>query len=144
MKLNFKGKKGFTLPELLIVMTVLAALASVVLVTYPASRRKARDAVRRSDIKEYQTTIEVYYNKENKYPTAVGISALCTTLGMTDCPDDPRASDEGIHYGVNSSDSAYRVWAQLEYPPSPTTYFFSCSTGNSGEATSDPSSTDPC
>jgi len=136
-------KKGFTLPELLIVMTVIAGLASIMLVSYPATQRRARDTRRKNDIKQYQTSMEIYYNKSNKYPTASSLSAACTALGLTTCIDDPRAS-AGQHYSVSSNDAAYLIYGTLEQPPSPTTYFYTCSTGKSGETTSNPSSTNPC
>jgi prepilin-type N-terminal cleavage/methylation domain-containing protein len=142
MRNVFKFQKGFTLPELLIVMTIIGALASVVLVTYPASQKKARDAIRKSDIKQYQTAMEIYYNKNDAYFAATGnLATACSTNGLSDnCPDDPKSGN----YKISSTTSDYLLWAQLEYPPSPTTYFYSCSTGKSGETTSNPSSTDPC
>ncbi len=125
---------GFTIIELLMVMTVLGVLAGLVLVNYPASQMRARDARRRSDIKQYQTSLEIYYNRNNVYPTYSGNLAapgFCTTLGLTGCPNDPKSGN----YQIRSSATQYSIWAQLEQPPSPTTYFIVCSNGRTGTHT---------
>ncbi|HLC83622.1 MAG TPA: type II secretion system protein [Bacteroidia bacterium] len=140
MKIVKNGKlllknQGFTLPELLIVMTVLAALATVMMTSYPASTKRARDTRRRSDIKQYQTAIEVYANKAGSYPVFSGnpsSSGFCNTyLNMSNCPDDPKTE----HYAVNSSASQYILSAKLERPKDVLKPFFVvCSSGRSGEA----------
>lgn len=55
-------KKGFTLLELLIVMAVLAILASILLVVVKPQQifAKARDTQRKSDLRNLSTAIEVY------------------------------------------------------------------------------------
>lgn len=125
---------GFTLVELLIVMTVLGVLAGIVLVNYPANQRRARDTRRRSDLKQYQTALELYYNRGNTYPNASGnLVSQCGTLGLTGCPNDPQGTNP---YQISSSLTQYTVWARLELPQSPVTYFIACSNGKSGNGTS--------
>lgn len=55
-------KKGFTLLELLIVMAILAILASILLVVVKPQQifSKARDTQRKSDLKNLASAIEVY------------------------------------------------------------------------------------
>ena len=128
-----KNQKGFTLIELIIVMVVLAALATIALVTYPASQRKARDAQRQSDIKQYQTAIEVYASgNSGSYPVSSGnISGLCSQLTVSACPDDPLSSQS---YGHSSTATEYMLWAQMEYPDinGDPQWFVTCSTGEVG------------
>jgi prepilin-type N-terminal cleavage/methylation domain-containing protein len=64
-----KNKLGFTLIELLVVVSIISLLSSVVLVNLNTARAKARDATRLSDIRQLQTTLELYYENEGKYPT---------------------------------------------------------------------------
>lgn len=125
---------GFTLIELLIVMIVLAGLATLFITNFPAAQRRARDARRISDIKQYQTALENYANVNGgTYPAASGnMTSLCATLNVSSCPDDPKASP---NYQVASSTSEYAVWTQLEQKNSAgdTLYFVACSNGVSGE-----------
>jgi len=108
-----KRKNGFTLIELLIVMAILGVLAAVVIVSFPAAARKARDSRRRSDLKQYQISLEAYANRNNGlYPHSLltgstgeihNYSTLCTLLGLTaPCPDDPaNGNDICFENGVN-------------------------------------------
>ena len=68
MKMYLKNKKGFTLIELLVVVAILGLLSSVVLVSLDSARAKARDARRKSDIKQIQTALALYYNTNGYYP----------------------------------------------------------------------------
>ncbi len=74
---------GFTLVELLIVIAVLGVLATIGIMTFPAAQKRARDTRRRSDLKQYQTALELYANRNNSffYDSAGSIQAdtsLCT------------------------------------------------------------------
>ena len=65
-----KSQQGFTLIEILIVVAIIAILASVVLVGLGPTQAQGRDARRISDLREVQTGLELYYNKNGVYPTA--------------------------------------------------------------------------
>jgi len=125
---------GFTLIELLIVMAVLGVLASVVIVQIgPASQQRARDTIRRNDIKQYQTALEIYANKSDGDYPAVG-AMPCTDLGLSGslCKEDP----QGGSYPYFSDGSVYVIGATLEYRPGGTQmYFVACSNGLSDDST---------
>lgn len=130
---------GFTLIELIIVFAILGALASIFIINFPASQRRARDTQRRSDIKQYQTALEVYANKTtgNVYPTGSGaMTGYCGTLNLTTCPDDAKAPPS-YQYQSGGSNTRYVVWGELEQPDDTgaTQYFVACSTGVSGDTT---------
>ena len=60
---------GFTLVELLVVAGVLAALGTLVMISFTGARSSARDTQRKSDIKQYQTALEQFANRNNSlYP----------------------------------------------------------------------------
>jgi len=56
------NKKGFTLTELLLVVTIIAFLSAAAAITYTTSRMKTRDGRRVSDIKQMYTTMEIVAN----------------------------------------------------------------------------------
>lgn len=64
-----KTSKGFTLIELLVVIAIIGILSSVVLASLNTARAKARDVVRKSDLKQLQTALELYYNSNGSYPS---------------------------------------------------------------------------
>src|SRR5580658_7377218 len=63
-----KERKGFTLIEILIVVAIIAILASIVLVGLGPTQQSGRDARRLSDLHEIQNGLELYYNKCGFYP----------------------------------------------------------------------------
>jgi prepilin-type N-terminal cleavage/methylation domain-containing protein len=88
-----KTKKGFTLIELLVVVAIISLLSSVVLASLNSARSKGRDAKRRSDLKQFQIALELYYDKYGKYPVNAGDSYTTTGGGyggdMTILPITP-------------------------------------------------------
>jgi len=78
-----KGNKGFTLIELLVVIAIIAILSTVVMAGLNSARQKGRDAKRLSDIKQFQTALELCYDVVGGYPGAAALGAL--PAGGTDC-----------------------------------------------------------
>lgn len=140
------SQQGFTLIELLIVIAVIGGLASIFVATYPSAQRKARDAERQSDIKQYQTALETYANSNNGlYLDSSGttqMTGVCSgNLNVPNCPDDPRAPTHPS-YMYNGVATEYVAWAQLEQPDESgnTQYFVTCSNGLSDTTTAEPTS----
>ena len=134
-----KAKRGFTLIELLIVIAIIGGLAGIFITTYPASQRRARDANRRSEIKQYQTALEAYANAHGGFypPGTDDLSNVCSgDLGLTVCPDDTPAYE----YLSDANGSFYVIWATLEQEDDAgdTQYFVVCSNGESGDGTTEP------
>ena len=149
-----KISKGFTLIELLIALAVVGGLAGMVMLNYPTVLRRARDTQRKSDLKQYQTALEVFANKQDSlYPrrnSSLGQpnSVLCSDINLTTCPNDPRdgtpncAGNCGYRYQTERCGSAgepcatnYVLWAPLEQTNANNnpSVFVVCSNGNSGE-----------
>lgn len=128
-----KQQQGFTLIEILIVVAIIAILASVVLVGLGPTQRAGRDARRLSDLREVQTGLELYYNKCGYYPgVAVAAGTACgswsagntwddmttalkgtTDIGISTIPQDPTAGHT-YYYGTNAQGTGYLIAAQLE------------------------------
>jgi len=61
--------KGFTIVELLIVIVVIAILATLVIVTFTGIQQKARDSQRQTDITALDQHLEAFYGENGYYPT---------------------------------------------------------------------------
>jgi prepilin-type N-terminal cleavage/methylation domain-containing protein len=61
-------KKGFSLIELLVVISIIAILTTVAVVGLQNINKKAGDTRRLSDLRRIQIAIETYRNVNNKYP----------------------------------------------------------------------------
>jgi len=64
-----KKEKGFTLIELLVVVAIIGTLSGLVLVAMGGARKKARDAVRKSDMRQIVSGQEMYYGDNEAYLT---------------------------------------------------------------------------
>ena len=82
-----KNKKGFTLIELLVVIAIIGILATIVLVSLNTARQKARDARRISDLRQVQLALQMYYDSNSAYPSA--LVDLVTSGFMSAAPVDP-------------------------------------------------------
>ncbi|MFN3692566.1 MAG: type II secretion system protein [Candidatus Paceibacteria bacterium] len=65
---RFFRKTGFTLVELMVVMSVIGILSSIVYANYSSSRAVSRDEVRKSALKSMQVAIELYKSQYGVYP----------------------------------------------------------------------------
>lgn len=75
-------KSGFTLVELLIVITIIAILSAIGLASYTSFTKNTRDTKRRADLNFIQTALEQYFADSHFYPVA----------GSGNCPSD----DDGL------------------------------------------------
>ncbi|MGB9763213.1 MAG: prepilin-type N-terminal cleavage/methylation domain-containing protein [Minisyncoccia bacterium] len=71
-----KKFQGFTIIEMLIVVTIIAVLAGLILRGMGGALPKTRDSRRLGDLKNIQNMLELYYTKTGSYPSASGNSFL--------------------------------------------------------------------
>ena len=64
-------RKGFTLIELLVVIAIVAIMAGLTTVMLASTRAKGRDAKRVSDIRQIQQALDIYFNDNGVYPSAI-------------------------------------------------------------------------
>ena len=93
-----RSEAGFTLIEVLIVITLVTILASVGLATYTNSVRRSREAVLREDLFRMRDAIDQYYADKNKYPAA--LEDLVTGGYMRALPKDPFTDSSTSWQGI--------------------------------------------
>src|SRR5262249_43282253 len=83
--------RGFTMIELLVVMSLLVVLASVGLAQYRSSVVHSREAVLKEDLFRMRDAIDQYYADKGQYPTTV--DSLVSEGYLRKLPEDPFTHD---------------------------------------------------
>ena len=84
---NAAREKGFTLVELLIVISLISILAAMGLVQYKNSVVSSKEAVLHTDLFRMRDAIDQYYADKGKYPSS--LDALVSDGYLRKLPDDP-------------------------------------------------------
>ena len=135
-----KNNKGFTLVELLVVISIIGILSTLAITSFNSVRVKARDAKRLAELRQMQLGLELYSLDNNDlYPVPNGGNVItldnniystlcykendtngfygnkngCNTIFMINLPQDPQ---ELVDYTYRSLDGGarYEVSFQLE------------------------------
>ena len=114
-----KAFTGFTLIKLLVVITVIGLLSAMVLVGLSGVRAQGRDTRRVADLRNTQNALEIYFNKENAYPTQADWVSLETELvsadiGVKRIPRDPLSPRYTYEYSASADRLHYVLKATLE------------------------------
>lgn len=76
-----KSRSGFTIVELLIVIVVIAILATIVIVAYNGVQTRAQNTARLTQLKDWQKIFELYKASEGDYP-AMPNGTYCLGTGF--------------------------------------------------------------
>ena len=82
-----RRERGFTLIELIVVMSLIILLATIGLTAYRSSVQRGREAVLREDLYRMRDAIDQYYADKNKYPA--DLNELVSGSYMRRVPVDP-------------------------------------------------------
>jgi general secretion pathway protein G len=82
-----RGQDGFTLIELIIVMTIIAILASIAIPSYMGSIKSAKEAVLKEDLHVMRNAIDSYTMDKGKAPQS--LDDLVQTGYLKSIPTDP-------------------------------------------------------
>jgi general secretion pathway protein G len=96
---------GFTLIELMIVMSLIVILASIGLAVYTNSVTRAKESVLKEDLFRMRDAIDQYYSDKAKYPSS--LQDLVSEKYLRSIPVDPF---------TNSADT----WREVPAEPDPT------------------------
>ncbi len=127
---TIQTKKGFTLIEILIVVSIIGLLASVIFVGLGASRARGRDARRLADLQSIQTGLELYFTKTGSYPATLE-NLVTGGIGVIKIPTDP-STQSNYGYGVNNAGNSYVLIADTEAAPGDAIYKSSLQSGDLG------------
>jgi general secretion pathway protein G len=64
-----RKQRGFTLIELIVVVTIIGILAGIALVNVSTAQRKARESALRADLYEMRKAIDNFYADKQRYPS---------------------------------------------------------------------------
>ena len=82
-----RSQKGFTLIELIVVVTIIGILAGVAISNVKWAQQKAREAALRHDLFEMRKAIDDYYADKQKYPS--NLEELKSAKYLRAIPKDP-------------------------------------------------------
>ncbi len=117
-----RGRKGFTLVELLVVIVVLAVLAAIVLPKFMNSGTRGKESALKSDLKLLRNAVSMFHTDTGAYPSSLsdlaattapanGLDSTGTSASITatdwhgpyleDIPNDP-ISGSALNYSTTS------------------------------------------
>ena len=102
-----KNKKGFTLFELLVSISIIAILTVIAMVSYSSAQKKARDAKRIQDVDAVGKALESYYSDENEYPADQSSLSNLVDDYIQQLPTVLKATDTINYELINTTQACY-------------------------------------
>ena len=110
MEIYYKNK-GFSLVELMVVISIIATLTAILLPNFVGARDRARDTQKIQDLESMKNALRSYYNDYQSYPSGTG-STLATSFstympGISDL-------DYSYRYYVGDGGESFNVCVDLD------------------------------
>ncbi|HRN96583.1 MAG TPA: prepilin-type N-terminal cleavage/methylation domain-containing protein [Candidatus Levybacteria bacterium] len=117
---NFSIQRGFTLIELIVVISIIGILSSLLVANFMNVRYKTRDGVRKKDLEQIRLALETYRIDVGKYPETASFPTCGSplqdppTVYMEKVPCDPLDGTTDYVYAKGTSDFRYTLSVCLE------------------------------
>ncbi len=101
-------KRGFSLIELLVVISIIGVLTAVLMMNLVGARERSRDAQKIQDLNSLKSALRMYYNDNQSYPGTLSVLATGTSYvsGLGDTT--------GWVYTQPSGSDSFRLVVPLE------------------------------
>jgi len=111
-----RREKAFTFVELLVVVTIIAVLAGVAVVSFTNTSRRSRDTRRKLDIENIRSALELCRTETGSYPLSIYDDIVCGgETYLSDTPKDPKYDSPDDKYSyTRSSATSYSISCILE------------------------------
>ncbi len=107
-----KKNSGFTLFELLVVISIISLIVAVTSASFSSAQKRARDARRRQDLNQVHKALEQYYAQNSAYPNLVDDCVPGAEFLPGGLPSDPKGGTYSFSW--NCDLDSYCICAELE------------------------------
>lgn len=111
-------KTGFTLIELIVVITIMMVATMVGVASFQSASKKSRDSRRTADLEKIRVALEMYRQDKGYYPdvTISGLSSVLSPTYIQSVPQTgPKGANDQYFYTRNVGTSyTYTMYAAME------------------------------
>jgi general secretion pathway protein G len=129
MAMKLKRNAGFTIIEIAVVVSVIAIIASIILVSFGQVQKDSRDRERTADIMSLKYALDHYYRDNNEYPAVCAGDNSGCNVSLLDpqlvpayipaIPTDPKSTTPYQYVrGVPGTVNSYGILITYETQPS--------------------------
>lgn len=105
MRMNHPFSRGFTLMELLVVVSIIGMISSVLLTSVSSARNKGADAAIKANLANSRAEAEIFYDSNTSY------DAVCATTGTARIGDSVNAAEQAYKGTVTTyGDATASTW----------------------------------
>lgn len=111
-----KDQRGFSLIELLVVISIIGLLSSIILASLTVARNRGADAAIKSNLANARSEAEIFWNNNNTYEVDAS-NRVCALTGTNVIGDSVQAAEsvyDGLAGGVSYVDTTASTWSNAQ------------------------------